>query len=88
MKVQVGADGSVLEAFPDPDSPQPAQVLQDSAVAGVKQWSFNAARNAGATVDTWVRVPVSFRLDGNSASVQGSNRLDPIQVTPAQQQSN
>jgi bla regulator protein BlaR1 len=82
VKVHIGADGTVLDAAPDDASPQPAQVLQDAAVASVRQWTFNPGRNAGASVDTWALIPVSFRLDADSAPLPESDGFDVIGVMP------
>jgi len=88
VKLHIGADGTVLEAMADPDSSQPAQVLQDAAVSGVKDWTFNPALSAGNAVDTWVRIPISFRLDEDSAPTPDGDGFDAISVKPATPQPN
>lgn len=82
VKVHVGADGSVLAAEVDPDVAQPDRSLQDAAVASVRQWTFNPARLAGNAVATWIRLPISFRLDKDADSPPSDAGLDTIDVRP------
>lgn len=85
LKLHIGADGRVLEAIADPDLAQPALVLQEAAVAGVKEWTFNPARRAGEPVDAWVRVPITFSLDEEAPAATDDDGLDAIRVMPEAQ---
>src|SRR5690606_24190487 len=38
------------------------KVLDDSAVQAVRRWSFVPAKLGDTTVDSWVEVPIDFRL--------------------------
>lgn len=91
VKVQVAADGSVLSAHVDHVKPDSAAAsagsLGDAAVAAVKSWHFNPARKSGVPVDSWVMVPITFSLNGQSAATttpagDGQPMLDPLTVTP------
>ena len=39
-------------------------LLDQSALEAVRHWRFLPARRAGMAIDSWVEVPVSFRLEG------------------------
>lgn len=39
-------------------------LLDQSALEAVRHWRFLPARRAGTAIDSWVEVPVSFRLEG------------------------
>jgi protein TonB len=38
-------------------------LLDESALSAVRRWRFVPAQRAGAAIDSWVDVPVSFRLE-------------------------
>jgi protein TonB len=38
-------------------------VLDEAAVAAVKEWRFRPAQRAGRPVTATVEIPISFRLD-------------------------
>jgi protein TonB len=54
----VGKDGHVMNAVVVKSVP----VLDDAAVAAVKQWVFKPALSNNKPVAVWVAVPVRFHL--------------------------
>jgi protein TonB len=40
--------------------------LDEAAVAAIKTWRFKPAREGSQAVDSWVRIPVVFRIEGPS----------------------
>lgn len=82
LDVQVEPDGSVNGTRLVASQPVPPKSLQDAALATVKTWRFNAARKSGKAIESWVRVPISFRLDGaaDAPQYQGNDALDTIGV--------
>jgi protein TonB len=61
LEILVTRDGMVSEVKIHRSSGYP--VLDRSALAAVKKWSFEPARRGDEPVDMWVRVPVKFRLN-------------------------
>jgi protein TonB len=39
-------------------------LLDDAALTTVRRWRFLPARRGNAAVDSWVEIPISFRLEG------------------------
>ena len=37
-------------------------ILDDAAVEAVKRWQFHPARRGPNAVESWVRIPVAFKL--------------------------
>jgi protein TonB len=62
VSAHVHADGSCAEVRLKRSSGH--VLLDESALDAVRRWRFLPARRAGAPIDSWVDVPVSFRLDG------------------------
>jgi protein TonB len=62
LSVHVRADGSCAEVQLRQSSGH--ALLDDSALATVRRWRFLPATRAGQAMDSWVDVPVSFRLNG------------------------
>ena len=62
LAVQVRADGSCARVQLKRSSGH-AQ-LDDAALSTVRRWRFLPAQRAGLAIDSWVEVPVSFRLNG------------------------
>lgn len=60
LRVLVGTDGGVLSIEVEESSG--AQALDDAAVAAVRGWTFEPAREDGRAVESIVRVPFAFRL--------------------------
>jgi len=60
LTVRVGADGRVGDIRVKSSSG--ARILDDSAVAAVKSWTFAPARQGPRAVESWVEVPVRFVL--------------------------
>jgi TonB family protein len=82
VRVQVAADGTVAHVEPDADSAQPAAVLQEAAVAAVKQWTFEPARRGAEPVATWVLIPITFSLTERDEPPCEDCIFDPIEVRP------
>jgi protein TonB len=67
LKVQVGADGSVVRAEVAESSGYEA--LDDAALQSVRaRWRFVPARRAGVAFESWVLVPIRFALTEANAS--------------------
>ena len=62
LVVHVRADGSCARVQLKRSSGH-AQ-LDDAALSTVRRWRFLPAQRAGVAIDSWVEVPVSFRLNG------------------------
>jgi RNA polymerase sigma-70 factor (ECF subfamily) len=61
VKARIGKDGSVLEAkVGGGESASPA--LEKAALDAVRGWTFTPARAKGQPVETWVVLPVKFKL--------------------------
>jgi periplasmic protein TonB len=60
LNVQVGSDGRVAEIRVKASSG--SRLLDDSAVAAVKTWTFVPARQGARAVESWVEIPVRFAL--------------------------
>ena len=61
LRVLVGRDGAPLKVEVDQSSR--SRLLDDAAQDAVKGWRFVPARRGTETIEAWVRVPVSFRLE-------------------------
>lgn len=66
LRVYVRADGTVGDVRLDGNTPVDPQLAQ-AAMDASRKWKFDPARHDGHAVAGWVRVPVSFRLDEDSA---------------------
>lgn len=62
LAVHVRADGSCAEVQLRQSSGH--ALLDDSALGTVRRWRFLPATRSGQAIDSWVDVPVSFRLNG------------------------
>jgi protein TonB len=62
LSAHVHADGACAEVRLKRSSGH--ALLDQAALDAVRRWRFLPARRAGAPIDSWVDVPVSFRLDG------------------------
>jgi protein TonB len=62
VSAHVHADGACAEVRLKRSSGH--SLLDESALNAVRRWRFLPARRAGAPIDSWVDVPVSFRLQG------------------------
>lgn len=60
LRVHVAADGRARQVEVRIRSPH--SMLDDAAVATLRRWRFEPARQAGVPVAAWVEVPISFRL--------------------------
>lgn len=61
LRVLVGRDGAPLKVEVDQSSR--SRLLDHAAQDAVKGWRFVPARRGAETIEAWVRVPVSFRLE-------------------------
>ncbi len=61
LKVLVSRDGTALKVAIAQSSGH--DILDKSAIDAVNQWRFVLARAGDSTVEEWVQVPVSFRLN-------------------------
>ncbi len=61
LRVLVGRDGAPLKVEVDQSSR--SRALDRAALDAVKDWRFVPARRGTETIEAWVRVPVSFRLE-------------------------
>lgn len=61
LRVLVGRDGAPLKVEVDQSSR--SRALDRAALDAVKDWRFVPARRGAETIEAWVRVPVSFRLE-------------------------
>jgi TonB family protein len=82
VKVHIGVDGKVLSASAERVDPSSAAALSESAVAGVKTWTFNPATKDGKPVTNDEVVPIAFALDRNAPPRVEGATLDAIVVSP------
>jgi periplasmic protein TonB len=61
LRVLVGRDGMPLKVEVDQSSR--SRALDRAALDAVKDWRFVPARRGVESIEAWVRVPVSFRLE-------------------------
>jgi TonB family protein len=61
LRVHVDADGAVVSAGVLRSSGHP--ILDDAALAGVRQWRFQPARQLGVAIEQKIAVPITFRID-------------------------
>ncbi len=61
LRVLVGRDGAPLKVEVDQSSR--SRLRDHAAQDAVKGWRFVPARRGAETIEAWVRVPVSFRLE-------------------------
>jgi protein TonB len=61
VKARIGTDGHVLDVQVAPDSTA-SPALEKAALDAVKTWTFTPAKAKGKPVETWVVVPVKFKL--------------------------
>lgn len=60
----IGADGAVTKLVPEQEvAGHPA--FTEAAIAAVRQWRFEAAREGGKAVACTVKIPVKFKLDSD-----------------------
>ncbi|NJK92954.1 MAG: energy transducer TonB [Blastochloris sp.] len=62
LRVLINPDGTPGDIKVDKSSGYAS--LDRSAMQAAKRWKFNASKRDGAAVQEWVRVPVSFKLEG------------------------
>ena len=60
LKVLVTREG--LAARVELESPSGSNALDQSALETVKRWRFTPAQRGGDPIESWVRVPIDFRL--------------------------
>jgi protein TonB len=61
LRVQIQPDGRVGRLAIDRSSG--FEILDRAATDSVKEWTFLPARRSGKPVDSWVVLPVKFKLD-------------------------
>jgi len=81
VKAQVAADGSVTAASADRVEPQASAALAEAAIAGVKTWTFEPARERGRAVASDEIIPLVFSLGTKTRPVAGGT-LDAIRISP------
>ena len=64
LRVQVARDGVAARVAVEKSSGSPH--LDAAALEAVKAWRFSPARRGGDTIESWMLVPIVFRLDGTS----------------------
>ena len=64
LRVQVARDGVASRVAVEKSSGSPH--LDAAALEAVKAWRFTPARRGGDTIESWMLVPIVFRLDGRS----------------------
>ena len=64
LRVQVARDGVATRVAVEKSSGSPH--LDAAALEAVKAWRFSPARRGGDTIESWMLVPIVFRLDGTS----------------------
>jgi protein TonB len=64
LRVQVTREGIAARVSVERSSGSPH--LDAAALEAVKAWRFTPARRGGDTVESWMLVPIVFRLDGVS----------------------
>jgi protein TonB len=64
LRVQVARDGAASRVAVEKSSGSPH--LDAAALEAVKAWRFTPARRGGEAVESWMLVPIVFRLDGVS----------------------
>jgi protein TonB len=62
LRVLVNEEGR--SAFVEVNLSSGVEALDQAAVAAIKRWRFAPARNGGQPVESWVRIPIDFRLTG------------------------
>jgi protein TonB len=60
LRVHVGVDGAALSVEVEESSGH--AVLDEAAVAAVRGWTFEPAREGECPVESFVSVPIRFRL--------------------------
>jgi protein TonB len=61
LRVLVSKEGLALQV--EVDTSSGSNRLDESALNTVRKWRFIPARRGGAAIDSWVRVPILFRLE-------------------------
>lgn len=64
LRVQVGRDGAPSRVLVENSSGSPH--LDAAALQAVRAWRFTPARRGADAVESWMLVPIVFRLDGAS----------------------
>jgi TonB family protein len=82
--VQIEDDGHVSASSVDRVDPPSASNLNAAALAALKTWSFNPARERDKPVASTAIVPVVFGPNPSATPpiARLRNRLDPVRVTP------
>ena len=63
LKVRVSASGKASDILVETSSGH--ELLDEAAIEAVRSWRFSPARRGDNPLETWVRVPVDFRLGTN-----------------------
>lgn len=63
LKVRVSASGKATDILVETSSGH--ELLDEAAIEAVRSWRFSPARRGDNPLETWVRVPVDFRLGTN-----------------------
>ncbi len=62
LRVRISADGLPLDIALRRSSG--SRVLDRAAIAAVQRWTFVAARRGSHPIESWIDVPIRFRLQG------------------------
>lgn len=60
LRVLVGTDGNVVQIEVEKSSR--SRLLDRAAMDAVKDWKFNPGMREGKAIQSWVLVPISFKL--------------------------
>jgi TonB family protein len=80
VKARVDTAGNVLTAVVDRVEPPEATALGESAIEGVRNWTFEPARKQGKPVVSDEIVPVVFALDRQASPKISGATLGPVRV--------
>ena len=62
LRVRISADGLPLDIALRRSSG--SRVLDRAAIAAVRRWTFVPARRGSHPIESWINVPIRFRLEG------------------------
>ena len=67
LRARIDANGNVTDVYVDQAVPASALMLKDTAIAALKSWQFNPAKQNGQPLESEVLVPMQFRIEGEAA---------------------
>jgi len=81
VDVHIAVDGTVASATAERTDPQVAKELAETAVSGVRTWTFEPATNQGKPIESDEVVPVVFALEPQDTLKASHGTLDAIYVS-------